>query len=1106
MRSLFAVIITIALILGIMPMMSITARAEENTSTTVATLIYKDNTKTEQSTTYTDFSEAVTAWNAVTNQESEVVLKLNANVETSSTVEVTGGTESYPLELDLNGYGLIFTGDEGSVVSVSDVAYLNIVDSDPSKTNYVITKDSDISMSKTYSDNDYRGTQVSTTQPDSDASYVTVSGGCITGGLISSTSNTGAGITNNGVLCMKKGTVCANVMTYSDGDGVGVYNNGTFNLEGGTICNNIGHKVGYMTICGGGVGNFNDFIMTGGTISNNYASCDGGGVYNHGAFVLDGGTIESNTSYTNGGGVETIASSGNDGKIEYDGKTYGDNATSVFAMLSGTIRNNKATYGGGGGIYRAQGSFYMLGGDVTGNTAVTGGGIQIVEDYYTSLRGGKITNNHATRGVGGICLAGSTEFLLYISGDPVVKNNTAGSSNITSNLVDVRYSCVHTIEIDKPLTYGAYIGIAICEDEESKGTDGFGIFMEYCYEEIRSNLSSYELYFHPDNSACTMINQDGQLFLRGDTTTAISEVKKNSDTSWEFTAEVTDELGNPAKGKTGYNYQNDDVNYSVGSVVFYLLDSSGTQVSTQTVALSDGKATATFDTLTASTDYKVYAQLVGSNAYTTSKSDELSFNTTTTLVPTAPEGVTASCKISEDYKYYTITVNAPAADGCTLEYSFDNGETYGSENIVTSQGDDVTCYVRYVAEGGIIRSSYTEVDCEAYDQPGTPTITRSDGSNTSNTFMTTDGLTVKINPYLIGQKVLYTTDGSEPTPSNYEGIISQVTSITIDKTTTFKLVGYKNEDCILSETVIVTYTAIHPALEESKVSIGSAISADQSHYDVTVNVDKSEDAIEYSFDGGKTYSSNNTAVSNGNEQVTCYVRYAATDDYEASDPITVSTDITGGRTATPEISGSESFTDSTTITIAAKEGETIYYTTDGTEPNAMHYSGKATGSTKLNLTATTTVKACAVADGQLSSEVVSAKFTKENESSDNDTNTYINDGESSNNTSDKKSVTKKTNTLTVKAKKAKVKYKKLKKNKQTLKVSKVLTVKKAKGSVTYAKKSGNKKIEINKKTGKVTIKKGLKKGTYRVKVKVKAAGNAKYKSLTKTVTFKIVVK
>lgn len=104
-------------------------------------------------------------------------------------------------------------------------------------------------------------------------------------------------------------------------------------------------------------------------------------------------------------------------------------------------------------------------------------------------------------------------------------------------------------------------------------------------------------------------------------------------------------------------------------------------------------------------------------------------------------------------------------------------------------------------------------------------------------------------------------------------------------------------------------------------------------------------------------------------------------------------------------------------------------------------------------------------------------------------------------------ITKRVNTLAVKAKTAKVKYKKLKKKAQTLKVGKVIkTTKKGQGTITYAKASGSKKIKINKKTGKVTVKKGLKKGTYKVKVKVEAAGNATYDQATKTVTFKIKIK
>ena len=104
-------------------------------------------------------------------------------------------------------------------------------------------------------------------------------------------------------------------------------------------------------------------------------------------------------------------------------------------------------------------------------------------------------------------------------------------------------------------------------------------------------------------------------------------------------------------------------------------------------------------------------------------------------------------------------------------------------------------------------------------------------------------------------------------------------------------------------------------------------------------------------------------------------------------------------------------------------------------------------------------------------------------------------------------IVKAANPLKIKALTGTVKYSKVKKKAQTLKVGKVIKVtKKGQGKLTYTKSSGNKKITINKTNGKVTVKKGLKKGTYKVKVKVKAAGNANYKAITRTVTFKVKVK
>ena len=99
---------------------------------------------------------------------------------------------------------------------------------------------------------------------------------------------------------------------------------------------------------------------------------------------------------------------------------------------------------------------------------------------------------------------------------------------------------------------------------------------------------------------------------------------------------------------------------------------------------------------------------------------------------------------------------------------------------------------------------------------------------------------------------------------------------------------------------------------------------------------------------------------------------------------------------------------------------------------------------------------------------------------------------------------KEANTMVAKGKTKTVKYATLKKKSVTIARKDAVSVTKAKGKVTYKKSSGNSKITVSS-AGKITVKKGLKKGTYKVKVKVKAAGNATYKSktVTRTVTIKV---
>ena len=103
-------------------------------------------------------------------------------------------------------------------------------------------------------------------------------------------------------------------------------------------------------------------------------------------------------------------------------------------------------------------------------------------------------------------------------------------------------------------------------------------------------------------------------------------------------------------------------------------------------------------------------------------------------------------------------------------------------------------------------------------------------------------------------------------------------------------------------------------------------------------------------------------------------------------------------------------------------------------------------------------------------------------------------------------IVKNANPMTVRTTVKTVTAKKLKEAKRTLKGA--ITVKKAKGTVKFTRvvKGSSKKLSVDKTSGAITVKKGTKKGTYLVKVKVRAAGNSYYSAATKTVLVKVRVK
>jgi hypothetical protein len=105
-------------------------------------------------------------------------------------------------------------------------------------------------------------------------------------------------------------------------------------------------------------------------------------------------------------------------------------------------------------------------------------------------------------------------------------------------------------------------------------------------------------------------------------------------------------------------------------------------------------------------------------------------------------------------------------------------------------------------------------------------------------------------------------------------------------------------------------------------------------------------------------------------------------------------------------------------------------------------------------------------------------------------------------------VPQKTQTVTAKAKTIKLKYKSIKKKKATIKASKVTKGNKASTKISYKLVKVNKSKSKSKfkvaSDGKITVKKGTKKGTYKLTIKASAVETKEFKAASKN--FKVTIK
>ena len=102
-------------------------------------------------------------------------------------------------------------------------------------------------------------------------------------------------------------------------------------------------------------------------------------------------------------------------------------------------------------------------------------------------------------------------------------------------------------------------------------------------------------------------------------------------------------------------------------------------------------------------------------------------------------------------------------------------------------------------------------------------------------------------------------------------------------------------------------------------------------------------------------------------------------------------------------------------------------------------------------------------------------------------------------------IQKTSNTMKASGKTVKLKAASVKKKARTIKASKAFKADSAIGKVTYTKTNGSKNFTVSP-SGKITVKKGTKKGSYVLTVKVKAAGDKNHKPASKAVKVKFIIK
>ena len=301
----------------------------------------------------------------------------------------------------------------------------------------------------------------------------------------------------------------------------------------------------------------------------------------------------------------------------------------------------------------------------------------------------------------------------------------------------------------------------------------------------------------------------------------------------------------------------------------------------------------------------------------------------------------------------TYRMALEAEEGVTIEYGINE---YGHTIYTDTFDVDFGAYVYAIArkEGGVDSywNSY-RISTDSYTVRQ-PVINANDVTHVMTVTTETDGA-----------DIYYTTDGTDPTTSSQKLTSSEITLTRNDSykfmaakdgmynssINSYEINWFRVSDVTIEPFVENNLLKVRLSCEDKSATIYYAIN-DFNSDNVTANAEyKAPFEIQ---NGNRVYAS---AVRTGyNNSDRAYSDYIYTSTYTCKNPtITIATD--------------------TTLTISpGVDGETIYYTLDGTDPTTS--STKFTG--KFKLTGNVTIKAIAAASGKLTSSVVSRDYNNFN--------------------------------------------------------------------------------------------------------------------------------